>query len=201
MYNIKWTKPHDTFFAGITLMPGEDNIVTGEQLASLRAVKMFQQCELLGHAVVTETDAEPELRQNGPTILEWVNQGYADMAYPPHGFASKPDGLAEYWAKKKADTEAADKAEADAKLEADTAAQKLADEQAKKKAEDLAAKAAAPENPAADSAAAPAPAPEAPVAVPAVDARRPRTSPPRPPRTPGKPPPPSPRDKAPAPER
>lgn len=186
MYNIKWTKPHDTFFAGITLMPGVDNIVTGEQLASLRAVKMFQQCELLGHAVVTETDAEPELRQNGPTILEWVNQGYADTAYPPHGFASKPDGLAEYWAKKKAETEAADKAEADAKLEADAAAKKLADEQAKKEAEDLAAKAPAPEVPAADSAAAPAPAPEAPVAAAPVDAPKAQDKPAAPAKDAGK---------------
>jgi len=32
---------------------------------------------------------QPELKQDGPTVEEWVLAGYAARAYPPHGYASR----------------------------------------------------------------------------------------------------------------
>jgi hypothetical protein len=36
-----------------------------------------------------EVEAEPELKQDGPTIQEWVAEGYRAGGYPPSGYASK----------------------------------------------------------------------------------------------------------------
>ncbi len=109
MKNIKWKRPHDTFFAGIILVPGEDgNFVTDEQLAAMRENRMFKQCEILGHAVVTDSDAAPALREDGPTLKDWLAKGNNEVSYPPIGFAAK--GVAEYHAEVKA---AQEKAEAD----------------------------------------------------------------------------------------
>jgi hypothetical protein len=159
--NIKWKKPHDTFFAGIMLLPGEEgNFVTEEQLTAMRQVKMFQQCELLGHVVVTDADQAPALREDGPTLKEWVSKGNNPLSYPPRGFA--PKGVEEFQAEQKAAMEAAEKAEATAKAKekADAEEKAKADEKAKAE-EDARLKAEADAKAAADAAGKPAEADQA----------------------------------------
>lgn len=136
MKNIKWKRPHDTFFAGVILMPGEEgNFVTDEQLEEMRKNRMFKQCEILGHIIVEDTDTEPVLRDNGPTLKEWLAKGNSELSYPPSGFA--PKGVEEYRAEQEAARIVNEKAEADKEAKAKKAAEDKAEEDrvAKEKAE------------------------------------------------------------------
>jgi hypothetical protein len=89
----------------------------------------------LGRAVEAK-DVPPPLRDDGPTIEEFVAAGYSAATYPPQGYAprSTPEEIA-------AAIEAQAKAEADAKAAEEAAAQ--AEAQAKAEADAKAAEEAA----------------------------------------------------------
>jgi len=44
----------------------------------------------------TQPPPEPDLRMDGPTPSEWVAAGYPAAAYPPRGYAAKPDDVEHY---------------------------------------------------------------------------------------------------------
>lgn len=151
MPNIQWKKPHATFFAGLQLFPGaEGNFVSKAQLTALEGSKTFRECVRLRLAVVTEAEGEkvPTLREDGPTLSEWVAKGSSELSYPPRGFA--PKGVPEYEARKKEDeakneaarkakAEADEKTAADAKAKADAEARLKAEADEKAKADEKAA--------------------------------------------------------------
>jgi hypothetical protein len=39
----------------------------------------------------TKQQEPPALRQDGPTLKEWLAKGYKAEAYPPQGYAAKPE--------------------------------------------------------------------------------------------------------------
>lgn len=62
-------------------------IQLGEQEVSVRCALVA--VEHLGVAEYLDMQVSPELREDGPTVAEYVDAGYLAANYPPTGFASR----------------------------------------------------------------------------------------------------------------
>lgn len=70
--------------------------VDGNQVVEIKAGEqgVSERCALvavehLGVAEYLDRQAAPVLREDGPTVAEWVEAGYPAASYPPEGYASR----------------------------------------------------------------------------------------------------------------